>query len=460
MGFAVTEFSHRLETYCARILAHEPMAIYRFGDGERLLMLGQAVGEYTQAARVDRWTAPSGVTRLGRDLYTVLTSGQGAHAHFGISCPCCDEVSYAFYAGAVDRSPTFSANLFINANYPRWRTFLEQLKDRNVAVILNEHANTRDLPFVPSCKIFVPDDCVNRYEQEHERYTGYARSMARELDRAIVLVAAGPMSEPLIHFMWNENPNNTYVDVGSSLDEMTYGRRTRPYADPESEYARKTCSLPERAASEIRSVSVIINTAAMGLKARSVLSSSGIPHGQRALLLRGQVLPRLLRDPAVDEVLVVGEYEPAEGYQYIESPSVAFDATDALQQRASGAAASRGDVMVFQHDDHTIDESFFEILRTTYARDSRWDVLVPARWTMDSAGPRQLNNGSAEGYVGGHVCVMRRSIVDKAPWSAVGKVPTWDLAHTSMLRACGARIRWVEDLKVWDLEGRAPGYGW
>ena len=240
----MSAFADLLDHYCERIAAREPMTMYRFGDGERMLMAGQAVGEATQASRVDRWQAPAVLTRLGQDLRTVLHEGQGPSAHFGISCPCCDKTSYDFYDESIHDSETFTANLFINGNYGRWRAFLQTLKSP-VAVVLNERASAAALPFEPVGVMLVPDDCVNRYESGRERYAAYARAFARSLpERSIVLVAAGPLSEALMFFMWNERPSHTYVDVGSSLDEMTYGVRTRPYMDPTSAYAHKQCYLP------------------------------------------------------------------------------------------------------------------------------------------------------------------------------------------------------------------------
>lgn len=205
-------------------------------------------------------------------------------------------------------------------------------------------------------------------------------------------------------------------------------------------------------------ISVIINSAALGERSRSVLSSVGKPYGERAALLKEKILPKVVGVPGV-EVIVVGEYEAGEGYTYVPSPSVAFDATDALKQRTDGLAASHGDIVVFQHDDHVLDAAFFQYLQGRYGADDAWDVLVPARWAYDGETVR-LNNGSGDGYVMGHACVIRRAMAEKTPWSLVDKVFTWDVSHTLALRANGARIRFVDDLIVWDLEGRAPGYGW
>jgi hypothetical protein len=42
--------------------------------------------------------------------------------------------------------------------------------------------------------------------------------------------------------MYNHNPNNKYIDVGSSLDEFIHGKLTRPYMNPYSQYANQKSS--------------------------------------------------------------------------------------------------------------------------------------------------------------------------------------------------------------------------
>ena len=55
------------------------------------------------------------------------------------------------------------------------------------------------------------------------------------------MLAVGPMANALVLAGWEANPLNLYVDVGSALDEVLKGERTRPYMDPASHYARHRC---------------------------------------------------------------------------------------------------------------------------------------------------------------------------------------------------------------------------
>jgi hypothetical protein len=207
-------------------------------------------------------------------------------------------------------------------------------------------------------------------------------------------------------------------------------------------------------------VSVVINSAALGTRSARVLSSGHLPHGQRAELLRKQILPTVLAHRAVDEVVIVGEWEEGAGYRYVPSPSTRFDCTDALAQRAAGFASCHGDVVLFQHDDHAAQSECLDVLVRKYVPERTWDVLVPRRMAMDGSTPRVLNNGADEGYVMGHACVMRRAIAEAVPWTRAPAVFTWDVAYTGLLRARDARVRWVDDLVVWDLEAELGATPW
>jgi glycosyltransferase involved in cell wall biosynthesis len=236
-------FRADLDATCARILHRDPMALYRFGDGEMMLTDGIAVGSNTQAARADRWQAPAKLTKLGMDLRTVLHE-QGPWAYFAIPCPCCNYAGYRRLLKKIQRSPVLPANLFINANYKPFLRWLAMLQ--GAAVIHNETASVERMPFRVTARMTVPDDGVSYYEENRGELLGEARRFAENLPpRSIVLISAGPLSEALIFFMWNHCPEHVYVDVGSGLDELSYGRKTRPFMVDGNEYATKQCSLPE-----------------------------------------------------------------------------------------------------------------------------------------------------------------------------------------------------------------------
>ncbi len=224
-------------------------------------------------------------------------------------------------------------------------------------------------------------------------------------------------------------------------------------------------------------ISLCINTCANGTKAADTLSSGRQPHAQRSFALRNFILPAALADPTFDEVIVVGEWEPGNGYIYIEVPSVHFSCVDALAQRQAGFERSKGDWVVFQHDDHLLDPlPLAEVFGTITWKENfivfDEDVLVPSRYTrLRNVNGERLSNGEQKlcndetcdfmdeplekGYISGHCAIYRREVLEKCPWGNVDKVHTWDVAHTAQIRAADFNIEWSDALRVYDCEAGA-----
>lgn len=211
------------------------------------------------------------------------------------------------------------------------------------------------------------------------------------------------------------------------------------------------------------SISVVVNTAALGAQSGDVLSSGKVPHRARIKLLDDVLLPRLSAESLVNEIVVAGEWrepEPGERWTYVPSASQKFDCTDALLSRQRGAEATTARLLVFLHDDHIPAEDFFRVLSDRYEPRGDWDVLIPERRAFKGDVELLLPNGRMEAYVMGHACVLRREIWRAVPWTDVPQVFTWDLGQTLLLRQAGALLRWCNDLIVYDAETSLGAEPW
>lgn len=158
-------------------------------------------------------------------------------------------------------------------------------------------------------------------------------------------------------------------------------------------------------------ISCVINTCALGPDgARRSSKGHGPSYAKRAEILRRVILPRLVGDPDVSEVIVVGEWEPGEGYTYVHAPGPDHNVWDQCFQKAQ--AAPRGDLVVYLCDDHLPDENFFSRLLLTWAPNKLWDILSPMRLVNG----RSVNVGWNDGYVHAHCVVMRRNALNVCPW--------------------------------------------
>lgn len=172
----------------------------------------------------------------------------------------------------------------------------------------------------------------------------------------------------------------------------------------------------------------------------------------RIYALRNWLLPTYAADKNIAELIVVGEWEPGDGYTYIKCPSVHFSSVDALLQRQKGFEASTGDVVIHSHDDHILAPNWANCL------DSRADILVPKRYTrLRHPFGEILNNGEPtmedhRGYVSGHLAVYKREVLERCPWNKVPAIRTWDQQHTRQIEEAGYKILRSQTLKAFDVE--------
>lgn len=213
----------------------KPFAFSRFADGEIAVMRGrQIVGS-------DKWTAPNYVTKLGTDLLKAIEVVDD-NVYFGISCQCCDKPGRDYLLSLIKndmKNVTFS-NMFVNGNYSDFIEFAKTI-DEPVNLIANEEAILNNCPFKVTTFLPVPDDCVNYWENVRDGFLDLLKESYSNIHGELFFISAGPMSEAIISYLWEINPTNRYVDVGSSIAEFIHGRPIREFAYTQSQYHNKKC---------------------------------------------------------------------------------------------------------------------------------------------------------------------------------------------------------------------------
>ena len=223
--------------YTNLIESYNNFAYARYADGEVALMKGVGVGTNTQAFQVDKWNAPNTLTPVGEELIETLKHTEGNY-HYAISAHSDSESDYQFLTQYIDNTNITFANLWINSNYQKMNEFYKNLK-KEVFLICNFRAKKENYPFKVNEIFPFPDDCINYWNQYGEEYLSELLEYIAQVENQTFFISAGPISEILIHKMFSTNPNNQYIDVGSSLDEFTHGRITRPYMDMNSPYSKE-----------------------------------------------------------------------------------------------------------------------------------------------------------------------------------------------------------------------------
>jgi len=232
------KFTNDFEHFWSLINEGKNFTFSRYADGEVMLMKGTEVTKSTQAYNVDKWTSPNKMTKSGIQLLETLNHCEDNY-YYAISGLNDNISDYNFLRKNIkhdEKNLTF-VNLWINNNYQNSLKKYSELK-RDVIVICNEEAKKENFPFKIKELIHFPNDCINFWENNSESYIKDLIEKFNSVKNELFFISCGPISEIIIHELYNNNPNNTYIDVGSSIDEFIHNKKTRPYMYPNTIYSK------------------------------------------------------------------------------------------------------------------------------------------------------------------------------------------------------------------------------
>jgi hypothetical protein len=193
----------------------EKFSFSKYADGEYAILINKKI------TNCDNWTYDPDIHQLYRDeLMNSYTYSEEGY-YIGISCPCCvgnEDTKWMRDNVNVNDSNLTWANIFVNGNYNYFRdNFIPEFKNHDIILVANETANVNNLPF----KVL-----------EHIKVTGTAWKdnfdlidslPNKEYNNKLFLFCAGPLGNMLAYNMWKKNKNNTYLDIGSTLNPWLVG---------------------------------------------------------------------------------------------------------------------------------------------------------------------------------------------------------------------------------------------
>jgi len=151
----------------------------------------------------------------------------------GLSCRCCVGNSdfkqmLEWYDGDSESDNLTWANLFLNGNYP---LFMEKIvplfSKKKIVYILNENANTKNLPFEVVKEFKVGFNCfVNNYDMIEEIKEWIKKN---DIEDHIFLFSASSLSNLMIHQLFDFCDKNAYLDIGTTLNPMLGMQAKRGY---------------------------------------------------------------------------------------------------------------------------------------------------------------------------------------------------------------------------------------
>lgn len=233
-------FKAEIVRFKLKIENNEPFAVVRFGDHETKIFQNRGFDKTRRTTHNGKNKRFSGsVFRPGMERYAELREellASVGHVHqsyyVGLMTSCCDPSSpqraVAPFVKCPHENKTF-ATVWINANYPYWKDqILPLFAKRDVVLVCHDKAKTSNLPFATK-RVFRVEK--NAWHENHDIIDQMSSMIDSGAHDTIFLFAAGTLSKLAVHqlFVKHRESNNTYLDVGSALDEFFFNEPTRRF---------------------------------------------------------------------------------------------------------------------------------------------------------------------------------------------------------------------------------------
>jgi len=163
--------------------------------------------------------------------------------YVGISCPCCQGQQTFEDMKSMSQQPDEMltwANLWVNDNYKYYVSDILPLYNaRKVVLYCNKDGDIDSLPFKPD-KIFPVSN--NAWDSDwdiiEESKDYILQSKAKDV---LFLMCCGPFGNILCHELTKFNADNTYIDVGSTLNPFLKTGFARHYYVDNSVWSQLEC---------------------------------------------------------------------------------------------------------------------------------------------------------------------------------------------------------------------------
>ena len=238
--FTVEDKNYRedLQVLIEKLKSKECFSFSKYADGELHILANRPInnGEF--------WFVPQNNSERRQDMIDSLKF-KNDNYFVGISCPCCigglTVHNWFKKQSGQDIENLTWANLFVNGNHSYYINNMVPLySEYKVVLVSNSDSNLNRLPFEVEKHFKIGKNAwVNDYNLVNEIKSYISEN---EICNYLFLFCAGPFGNILSHQLFDFNKNNTYIDIGSTLNHFLLGDngKNRGYLRGEPS-SRKIC---------------------------------------------------------------------------------------------------------------------------------------------------------------------------------------------------------------------------
>lgn len=235
-------FSGDFDNLLTKLNNNENFAFIRFSDGEMFIMQNRKLELSERGTFVD--DVLCGPTYTKEDFkefdpqkhsflrQKLLDSYQHEQKNYfvGLSCACCVGVLSTRWMKSLrqEKDHLTWANLFVNANYPRFiNEFVPVLEKKNIVLICNENADLSrsKLNIVKDFRIG-RNAMVNNFNL-YEEISKWIEE--NKIQNHIFCFSASSLTNITVYELFKKYPDNTFLDIGTTMNPVFGFPATRGY---------------------------------------------------------------------------------------------------------------------------------------------------------------------------------------------------------------------------------------
>tara|TARA_R110000803_G_scaffold184182_5_gene246512 strand:- start:1075 stop:1785 length:711 start_codon:yes stop_codon:yes gene_type:complete len=212
-------FQQDLRFIFNKIKNKKHFAFSKYADGEFKILKNEAI------TNCDNWTFCPNSHKEERGL--LYESFLYNHEDYivGVSCPCCQPISDVKWMRSKVKADNITwANLLVNGNYDFFKSnFFPEFDNWNgkVTLVANQIGLYKKMPF--KVDSFIPIKIGSWQKPEVFDIIKKLKTQAIEQDDQLFLFSGGPLGNILAHQLHLVNQNNTYLDIGSTINPWIVG---------------------------------------------------------------------------------------------------------------------------------------------------------------------------------------------------------------------------------------------
>jgi hypothetical protein len=211
-------FKQDIIKFKEKIESKENFSFSKYADGEWAVIQNHNINNK------EFWFDPNNeLDQVKRDALIRSFQYQNPRYHVGISCPCCQGLdtfeSMRRFSLQPDDRLTW-ANIWVNGNYSYYvYNIVPLFSQRPVVLFCNENGKIENLPFVPYVVFRLKHNAWEyNWDIVNSAKTITSQLKAQGLSNLLFLFCCGPFGNILCHQLTEHEPENTYLDIGSTLN--------------------------------------------------------------------------------------------------------------------------------------------------------------------------------------------------------------------------------------------------